>query len=168
MRQVQEDSRRVALTCLRTSGSRAPSAEAVEVSGTAHVNVSASLAGTKIHEEVERSWPWLLVSLGLTVVASLVGLVLAGALGLIVGLVHGLLSAFQQGSARRRVSARSSTVAIAESSSGQPAFPKRFPKASIRHSLQATLTEKPAVSSGSLSRDGRIRTAGLLLPKQAR
>jgi hypothetical protein len=28
--------------------------------------------------------------------------------------------------------------------------------------------EKAAISGGSLDRDGRIRTAGLLLPKQAR
>jgi hypothetical protein len=63
-----------------------------EASGTAIVGTRASLALTKIHEEVERSWPWLLGSLALTVAGSLVGLVLEGVPGLIVGLALGLLS----------------------------------------------------------------------------
>jgi ABC-type amino acid transport system permease subunit len=56
------------------------------------VGATASLAWTKIHEEVERSWPWLLGALALTVAGSLVGLVLGGVLGLIVGLALGLVS----------------------------------------------------------------------------
>ena len=56
------------------------------------VRVSASVAWTRIHEEVERSWPWLLGSLALTIAGSLVGLVLAGIPGVLVGLVLGLVS----------------------------------------------------------------------------
>jgi ABC-type amino acid transport system permease subunit len=56
------------------------------------VNVSGSLSWTKIHEKVERSWPWLLGSIMLTVAGSLIGLVLGDVLGLVVGLVIGLLS----------------------------------------------------------------------------
>jgi hypothetical protein len=56
------------------------------------VHVSASLSWIRIHGEVERSWPWLLGSLTLTIAGSLVGVFLAGLPGLIVGLVLGLLS----------------------------------------------------------------------------
>lgn len=63
-----------------------------EASGTVAVGVAASLAWTKIHEEVERSWPWLLASLGLTIAGSLVGVFLGGVPGLLVGLLLGLLS----------------------------------------------------------------------------
>jgi hypothetical protein len=59
---------------------------------TAAVGTSASIAWTKIHEQVERSWPWLLGSLALTIAGSLVGVVLEGVLGLLVGLALGLLS----------------------------------------------------------------------------
>jgi hypothetical protein len=59
---------------------------------TARGRATASLAWTKTHEEIERHWGWLLVSLALTIAASLVGVVLAGVPGLIVGLVLGLLS----------------------------------------------------------------------------
>jgi hypothetical protein len=62
----------------------------LHVSDTVHV--SESLSWTKMHEEVERHWRWLLVSLALTLAASLVGVVLAGLAGLVVGLVLGLLS----------------------------------------------------------------------------
>ena len=63
-----------------------------EVSGSATVGTRATIAWTKIHEEVERSSPWLLGSLALTVASSFVGLVLGGLPGLLVGLGLGLVS----------------------------------------------------------------------------
>jgi hypothetical protein len=54
--------------------------------------VSGRLSWEKIHEEVERSWPWLIGSLALTFAGSFIGLVLGGVPGLLVGLVLGLLS----------------------------------------------------------------------------
>jgi hypothetical protein len=64
----------------------------VEKELTATVRTTASLAWTKTHEEIERSWPWLLAALGLTVAGSVVGFVLGGIEGLLIGLLLGLLS----------------------------------------------------------------------------
>jgi hypothetical protein len=67
-------------------------ARVFEASGTALVGTVASVALTKIHEEVKRHWQWLVISLVLTLASSLVGLVIVGLPGLLVGLALGLPS----------------------------------------------------------------------------
>jgi ABC-type amino acid transport system permease subunit len=63
----------------------------------------ASIAMTKIHEEIEFHWPWLLASIALTMVASVVGLVLSPIAGLVVGLFLALVGIPVRLRARTRV-----------------------------------------------------------------
>jgi ABC-type nitrate/sulfonate/bicarbonate transport system permease component len=46
----------------------------------------------KIHEEIQRHWPWYLLALGLTLTGSVVGYFIGGLLGLLVGTVIGLVA----------------------------------------------------------------------------
>jgi hypothetical protein len=56
------------------------------------VGAMASVALEKVHEELERHWGWLLVSLGVTVGGSFLGFFLVGLPGVLVALVLGLAS----------------------------------------------------------------------------
>lgn len=58
---------------------------------TARVRVSASIARTKIHEEIERHWRWILVGLALTAAGAVSGYFIGGMLGVFVGVVLGLI-----------------------------------------------------------------------------
>jgi hypothetical protein len=56
------------------------------------VGTVASVALAKIHEEIERHWGWLLLSLALTVGGTVLGVVIVGPLGILLGLALGLAS----------------------------------------------------------------------------
>jgi hypothetical protein len=57
-------------------------ARVFEKSGAAIVGVSASVALTKIHEELQRHWPWYLSAIALTLAGSAVGYFIGGPVGL--------------------------------------------------------------------------------------
>ena len=67
-------------------------ARVFEKSGAAIVGVSASVALTKIHEELQRHWPWHLSAIALTLAGSAVGYFIGGPVGLLVGVVIGLVA----------------------------------------------------------------------------
>lgn len=55
------------------------------------VGTLASVALTKIHEEVERHWRWLILLIAMILVGSLVGLFVGTISGVLIGLALGLL-----------------------------------------------------------------------------
>jgi hypothetical protein len=67
-------------------------ARTFEASSSLTIGLRASVAFTKIHEEIERHWKWLLFSLALTIAGSFLGLFVVGIPGILLGLLLGLVS----------------------------------------------------------------------------